>query len=139
MQVACWVHHPVFGVPNAAGALCLRQGRVYANSVLGMDKAPRFSDRCGLHVVSMNQGSARIALEATSGKVCAECTQLGSIKSQLKAPFALFEHRFIVAPFGEQRRENEGQQCACQDDGLRSKYAVRKRNACVSEMPYAEG
>ena len=87
----------------------------------------------------MNQGSARIALEATSGKVCAECTQLGSIKSQPKAPFALFEHRFIVAPFGEQRRENEGQQCACQDNGLRSNYAVRKRNACVPEMPYAEG
>ena len=139
MHVACWVRHPIFGIPNAAGTLCLRQGRIYANSVLGMDKAPRFSDRCWLHVVPLNQGSARIALEATSGKVCAECTQLGSIKSQLKALFTLFKHHFTAAPVGEQSGKNEGQQCAHQDDGLRSKYAVGKRDTRVSEMSDAEG
>src|SRR5262245_25790804 len=104
-----------------------------------MNETPRLSDRCRLHVVPMNQGSARIALEATGGKVCAECTQFGSIKSQLKALLALFQHQFTVAPLREQRRENKGQQCSRQDDGLRSQHAVWKRNGRVCEMTYAKG
>src|SRR5262245_15169561 len=104
-----------------------------------MNETPRFSDRCGLQVVSMNQGSARIALEATGGKIRTECTQFRSIKGQLKALIAPIKQPFIAAPLSEQRGENEGQHRTHQDYGLRGRYAVCKSDARVSEMPYAEG
>jgi hypothetical protein len=104
-----------------------------------MNETPRFSDRGGLQVVSMNKGSACIALEATGSKIRAECAQFGSIKGQLKALLALTKQPFIVAPLSEQRGENKGQHRARQDDGLRSKYALCKSDARVTEMPHAEG
>ena len=76
--------------------------------------------------MSVHRGSAHITLEAPGGKVRAECTELGTIEGQLKALITLFEHHFTAAPVGEQRGKNEGQHCARQDDGLRSKYAVCK-------------
>ena len=87
----------------------------------------------------MNLGGARIALETTGGKVRAECTQFGSIKGQLKALPAPFEHQFTAASLGKQCSENEGEKSACQDDGLRRKYTVCKRDAWISKMPNAEG
>jgi hypothetical protein len=120
MAVAFWVRHPEFSVPNAVGAFCLRQGSIYADSIVGKDKTTRFSDRFGLYFVPQNLSSARIAFKTTGGKVRAECTQFGSIKGKLKALPAPFEHEFIAAPFSEQGGKNQGQHFACQDDGLRS-------------------
>src|SRR5215831_11423335 len=93
-------HHSVFGVANATGALCLRDGSVYAREVVGMNEAPRLFDRPGRHVVSMNLRGTRIALEAAGGKIRAECTKLGSIEGQLKALLALLQRRFAPAPLG---------------------------------------
>src|SRR5262245_42557410 len=104
-----------------------------------MNKSPRGSDRRGPQVVSMNQRSSRIALKATGGRVRAECTQFRSVQGQLKALIAPIKQRFIAAPLSEQCSENQGQHRARQHDRLRSKNAVRKRDARVSEMPYAEG
>src|SRR5262245_37669257 len=138
VAMTCRVDYPVFGGPYAAGAPCLCEGSIYAHPVVGMNETPRVSDRCGLQVVSMNQGSAGVALEPTGSKVRAECTQFRSVKGQLKALIAPIEQRFMAAPLSEQRGEKEGQHCTRQDDGLRSKYAVCESDVRVSKMSYTE-
>ena len=102
MRVVRRGHHPVFGLPDAAGGvLCLPNGSVYAAKVVGMNVAPRFFDRRGQQGVPMKPRYAHIAVELTGSKVRAECTKLGTIKGQMKALRALFECLFAPAPFGE--------------------------------------
>ena len=138
MWVIWWVHHPVFSVPDPTGGSHLSESSIYMREVVPVDEAPDVLDRGGWYVVSVHPGSAQVALEAPGGKVRAERTELGTIEGQLKALITVFEHHFTAAPVGEQRGNNEGQHRARQDDGLRSKYAVCKSDARVTEMPYAE-
>ena len=111
MRAAGRMHHPVFGLPGAAGALCLREGGIDALQVVWMDEAPPFLDRRGRHAVPMDAGDARIALEVPGGDIHAERTELGSTEGQLKALIAVLqpvvaglECRFAPASLVEQRR-----------------------------------
>src|SRR5262249_15296585 len=101
MRVVGRAPHSVFGVPDAASALCLCQGSVYARKVVRVNETPRLFHRHGRHVLPMDLRSARIALEAAGGKIRAECTELGSVKGQPKALPALLERRFTAAPLGK--------------------------------------
>src|SRR5689334_20229949 len=85
IPVACGVRHAVLGIPNTANSPCACHGRIYARQIVGMYKASRFPDRCGLHVMPMDKSCAGIPFQATSGKICAESTEFGPIKGELKA------------------------------------------------------
>src|SRR5262245_17564731 len=139
MRVIWRMYHTVFRVPDTARARRLRKGIIYMLEVASVDVASRLSDRSRRYIMSVSPGCARIALEVPGGKVRVECTQFRSIKRQLKALIAPIKQRFIAAPLGEQRGENEGQHRTRQDDGLRGKDAVGKSDARVSEMSNAEG
>ena len=88
--------------------------------------------------MSVNLSGAHIALEATRGKVDAESTQRGAIKCLLKMFLALLEHRFAPTPLGEQRRKNQNQENANQNEGLRGEDAVCKRHARVAKVSHAK-
>jgi hypothetical protein len=106
MWVAGQVYHPVFSVPCAARALCLREGSLYVRQVIWMDEAHPILHRPGRHVVSVNLCSACITLEETCTEVQAKCSKLGAAECELKALVAHLECGFVLPPFGEQRGEN---------------------------------
>src|SRR5262245_51109508 len=101
MRVVGWGHNSVFIVPDAASALCLCQGSLYAREVVKVNETSRLFHRHRRHVLPMDLRSTCIALEAAGGKICAECAELGSVKGQPKALPALLERRFTAAPLGE--------------------------------------
>src|SRR6476661_3308242 len=126
-------------MPGATRSLHLLKGCVYTCPIARMHETSTFIDRFWRHPMSVNLGGARVALKGTSGKVDTESAERCSIKRSLQTFLALLERSFTPTPLGEERRENQNQQSANQYQCLRSKDAVCKRNACVSEVPHAEG
>src|SRR6185295_10134228 len=139
IRVARRMHHPVFGVPYAATALCLCKCSVYKHAVIRMNEASPLLEGLGRLVVSMNLSSPRIALETTRVEVHAKRPKLGAAEGQLEAFVAYPEYRFIPAPLREQRGEDQNQERCSKHEGLSGEDAVRKVGACVSEVPEAEG
>ena len=95
------MHHPVFSLPGAAAALCLREGSIDAHQVIRMDEAPPFLDRRGGHAVSMDARGARVALEIARGDIHTKRAKLRPTECQLQTLVA----HLSAASFGAFQRK----------------------------------
>jgi len=67
MRVIKRGNHAEFGPPGATGANCFCESCVGAHEVISMDEALRLFNRRGWHVMSVNSGGTRVALETAGG------------------------------------------------------------------------